>query len=74
MKWIHIKRVERDNRICFVYTGLDEDGNLHKYITKTKWNGFIRMEQGNWRVEYFDKNGDEVFIYTKGRDPAFDWY
>lgn len=74
MKWIHVKRVMRADELLFVYTAIDDFGDLHKYITKSKWNGFIRMVQGHWRTYYYDKNGDEVFIYTKGRDPAFDWY
>jgi len=68
MEWIAQKVVD-DQYIVLAIV----DGRLTIYITKTEWNGQIKIHMENGKMIYEDINGDVMLVYEEG-EPEFKYY
>lgn len=48
----------------FVYEGTC-DGIPTKWVTKTKWDGTIKVQMVNDKITYTDTNGKEILVFDE---------
>ena len=60
MEWIAKKEVGP----CHIVLGA-VDSRLTIYVTKTDWDGQIKVHMDNGKLVYEDINGDEMLVYKE---------
>jgi len=72
MEIIETYQIKIDNVVHFVYSGTC-DGIPTKWLTKSTWNGKLKIQLVDNKVKYTDTNGEEVVVFDE-TDVEYKYY
>ena len=68
----NVYQIKIDNVPHFVYTGTC-DGIPTKWVTKSEWDGRVKVQMVDNKLKYTDVNGQEIVIFDE-TDVEYKYY